>query len=144
MLYILFSQRSLPLTPPQLRCYAVRFALRIAFGSSGKKAAFTTLNGFITFGSRFLCKASRFHQPGAYETSGEYSRFSPSSSFDFPVSRQNTGIGNPDRHWPGFPDDLCFLLLNLFRVFVLSRAVCLLFIGGSLCLFIQIFMNNLM
>ena len=113
MLYILFSQRSLPLTPPQLRCYAVRFASRIAFGSSGKKAAFTTLNGFTAFGSRFLCKSSRFHQPGVYGTSGESSLFS-SSPMTSRSPDENTGSGNPDRHWPGFPDDLCFLLLNLF------------------------------
>ena len=144
MLCILSWQCSLPLTPPQLRCYAVRFASRIAFGSSGKKAAFTTLNGFTTFGSRFLCKSSRFHNPGAYGTSGEYSLLSPSSPLISQSPDENTGSGNPDRHYPGLPDDLCFLLLNLFRVFVLSRAVCLLFIGGSLCLFIQIFMNNLM
>ena len=120
MLCILFSQRSLPLTPPQLRCYAVRFALRIAFGSSGKKAAFTTLNGFTTFGSRFLCKSSRFHNPGAYGTSGEYSLLSPSSPLISQSPDENTGSGNPDRHWPGFPDDLCFLLLAIslnFEIF---------------------------
>ncbi len=96
-----------------LRSFAVRFASRIAFGSSGKKAAFTTLNGFTTFGSRFLCKSSRFHQPGAYGTSGEYSLFS-SSPLTSQSPDENTGSGNPDRHWPGFPDNLCFLLLNLF------------------------------